>query len=62
MIIDIIGKEAARLILGLVGVLAFVVVNALFLTWAERKVAGHMQRRIGPKEVGPLALSSPSRT
>jgi NADH-quinone oxidoreductase subunit H len=59
MIIDLIGKEATRLILGLVGVLAFVVVNALVLTWAERKVAGHMQRRIGPKEVGPFGLIQP---
>ena len=59
MIIDLIGKETARLILGLVGVLAFVVVNALVLTWAERKVAGHMQRRIGPKEVGPFGLIQP---
>jgi NADH-quinone oxidoreductase subunit H len=58
-IIDIIGKETARVILGLVGVLAFVVVNALVLTWAERKVAGHMQRRIGPKEVGPFGLLQP---
>jgi NADH-quinone oxidoreductase subunit H len=58
-IIDIIGKETARLIIGLVGVLAFVVVNALVLTWAERKVAGHMQRRIGPKEVGPFGLIQP---
>ncbi len=47
------------MILGLVGVLAFVVVNALVLTWAERKVAGHMQRRIGPKEVGPYGLIQP---
>jgi len=59
MIIDLIGKEAARLILGLVGVLAFVVVNALVLTWVERKIAGHMQRRIGPKEVGPFGLIQP---
>ena len=58
-IIDLIGKEAVRVIIGLVGVLAFVVVNALFLTWAERKVAGHMQRRIGPKEVGPFGLLQP---
>jgi len=58
-IIDIIGKETARVIIGLVGVLAFVVVNALVLTWAERKVAGHMQRRIGPKEVGPFGLIQP---
>lgn len=47
------------MIVGLVGVLAFVVVNALLLTWAERKVAGHMQLRIGPKEVGPFGLVQP---
>ena len=59
MIMDLIGKEATRLVIGLVGVLAFVVVNALVLTWAERKVAGHMQRRIGPKEVGPFGVIQP---
>ncbi|MHB9099556.1 MAG: NADH-quinone oxidoreductase subunit NuoH [Syntrophales bacterium] len=56
---NIIGWEALKMILGLVGVLVFVVVNALALTWAERKVAGHMQRRIGPKEVGPYGLIQP---
>jgi len=56
---NIIGWEALKMIIGLVGVLAFVVVNALVLTWAERKVAGHMQRRIGPKEVGPYGLIQP---
>jgi NADH-quinone oxidoreductase subunit H len=58
-IFNIIGREAAMMIFGLVGVLAFVVVNALILTWAERKVAGHMQLRIGPKEVGPYGLFQP---
>ena len=56
---SIIGWEALKMIVGLIGVLAFVVVNALILTWAERKVAGHMQRRIGPKEVGPYGLIQP---
>ena len=56
---NIIGWEALKMILGLVGVLVFVVVNALALTWAERKVAGHMQLRIGPKEVGPYGLIQP---
>ncbi|MDP3096839.1 MAG: NADH-quinone oxidoreductase subunit NuoH [Syntrophales bacterium] len=56
---NMIGWETVRMVVGLVGVLAFVVFNALILTWAERKVAGHMQRRIGPKEVGPYGLIQP---
>jgi hypothetical protein len=56
---NIIGWETLKTIAGLVGVLVFVVFNALILTWAERKVAGHMQRRIGPKEVGPYGLIQP---
>lgn len=33
--------------------LLFVLVNALFLIWLERKVAGHIQRRPGPMRTGP---------
>ncbi|HLA04536.1 MAG TPA: NADH-quinone oxidoreductase subunit NuoH [Syntrophales bacterium] len=58
-LINIISGEPIKTIAGLVGVLIFVVVNALLLTWAERKVAGRMQRRIGPKEVGPFGLIQP---
>jgi len=58
-LINIISREPIKTIVGLVGVLVFVVFNALILTWAERKVAGHMQRRIGPKEVGPFGLIQP---
>lgn len=56
---NIIGREAFVMIAGVLGVLGFVVLNSLVLTWAERKVAGHMQRRIGPKEVGPYGLFQP---
>ncbi len=58
-IIALVGEETVRAIAGLIGVLIVVVVNAILLTWAERKVAGHMQRRIGPKEVGPYGLIQP---
>lgn len=45
-----------RIIVALILVLAFSQVNALFLVWLERKVAGHIQVRPGPKEVGPFGI------
>jgi NADH-quinone oxidoreductase subunit H len=48
--------ELIRLTLGLVLLAAFVGGNATILVYVERKVAGHIQRRPGPFEVGPHGI------
>src|SRR5512135_3593590 len=51
--------EPLRLILFLVGIMAFVGLNAAYLVWVERKGAGRFQRRPGPNEVGWAGLLQP---
>lgn len=53
---ELLSSDWFRLIAGLLIVLGFSQLNALFLVWLERKVAGHIQLRPGPMEVGPHGL------
>jgi NADH-quinone oxidoreductase subunit H len=51
--------ELIRIVVGMIAVMAFVALNVLILVYAERKGAGHIQRRPGPYEVGPHGVLQP---
>ena len=48
--------ELIKIVVAIVALCVFIPVNALVLVYLERKVAGHVQRRPGPFEVGPHGI------
>ncbi len=50
------GWDVTVVLIGLIVILGLVQINALFLIWWERKIAGHIQLRFGPMEVGPHGI------
>jgi len=49
----------AVILFKIVVVMAVALIHVAFATYFERKVIGHMQVRLGPREVGPLGLLQP---
>ncbi len=52
-------EPALRLVLCIVALAVFIGLNGLLLVYMERKIAGHIQRRPGPFEVGPHGVLTP---
>ena len=52
-------QEFVIALIKIVILFAFLMFNAAYLTWVERKVIGHMQVRLGPMRTGPHGLLQP---
>ncbi|MBF0100171.1 MAG: NADH-quinone oxidoreductase subunit NuoH [Desulfobacterales bacterium] len=48
--------ELIRMIIFVALLIGLVFLNALVMVYLERKIAGHIQRRLGPMEVGPHGI------
>jgi NADH-quinone oxidoreductase subunit H len=44
--------ELIRMVIAVIIIISFLFINAIVMGYAERKIAGHVQRRPGPMEVG----------
>lgn len=51
-IISTLPPEMIRMVIAVIIIITFIFLNGIMMGYAERKIAGHVQRRPGPMEVG----------